>query len=472
MKYLPKISIFIVLIASFWYSLDIEYWKRTDRIISSDVLHYYAYLPAVFIYKDIELKYVTKDPNAFQTKVWPMESPLGKNTIMTSMGMSIMYTPAFLSTYLYMQLTGQTEDDGYGPPYRLGLVIGTLVYLFLAMLLLKKTLIQFFDPLPVALTVLIIGLGTNLFHYTTAEATMSHAYSFFLFAAFLYLTVAWHSKPGFKLSIIIGLVSGMIVLVRPTNVIIGLVFLLWGVTNFGTLKEKIRLYTVNYKLVVYIILFAILVWIPQIIYWKQLTGMFFFKGYGSDQGFFFNNPQIFNSLFSYRKGWLVYTPAMILSFIGLILMMKKLKGIAIPLIVFTVLNVYIISSWWSWWYGGGFGHRAYVESYALFSVGFAALFQWVFGLRKWFISTPTILLVCALIALNLFQTRQYYFGSIHYVGMTKEAYWHSFLKLKIYGDYYYKLTIPDMKKARTGIYEYEYLVPPKKQNKAIDTTSD
>lgn len=455
MKHLPKISIFIVLIASFWYSLDIEYWKRTDRIISSDVLHYYAYLPAVFIYKDIELKYVSKNPSAYQEKVWPLRSPLGKNTIMTTMGMSIMYTPAFLSTYLYMQLTGQTEDDGYGPPYRLGLVIGTLVYLFLAMLLLKKTLIQFFDPLPVALTVLIIGLGTNLFHYTTAEATMSHAYSFFLFAAFLYLTVAWHSKPGFKLSIIIGLVSGMIALVRPTNAIIGLVFILWDVKSLGGLKEKALFFAHNYKGLLTTISFAILVWVPQIVYWKAITGVYFFNGYGDEQGFFFNNPQIFNNLFSYRKGWLVYTPAMILSFIGLILMMKKLKGIAIPLIVFTVLNVYIISSWWAWWYGGGFGLRAYVESYALYSVGFAALFQWVFGLRKWFISTPTILLVCALIAFNLFQTRQYYYGSIHYVGMTKEAYWHSFLKLKPYGDFYHKLTIPNMEKARKGIYEYE-----------------
>ncbi len=455
MKYLPKISIFIILIASFWYSLDIEYWKRTDRIISWDVLHYYAYLPAVFIYNDIELKYVSENPDAYRDKVWPINSPLGKNTIMTTMGMAIMYTPAFLSTYVYMQLAGHTEDDGYGPPYRLGLVIGTLGYLFLALLLLKKTLIQFFDPLPVALTLLIIGLGTNLYHYTAAEATMSHAYSFFLFAAFLYLTVAWHSKPGLKPSILLGLVSGMVALVRPTNAIIGLVFLLWGVTNFVTLKEKFRLYTQNYKLVIYIILFALLVWIPQIIYWKQLTGMYFFNGYGSDQGFFFNNPQVFNSLFSYRKGWLVYTPAMILSFIGLIFMMKKLKGIAIPLIVFTVLNVYIISSWWAWWYGGGFGLRAYVESYALYSVGFAAFFQWLFGFRKWFINAPAMILILALIALNLFQTRQYHFGSIHYVGMTKEAYWHSFLRLKPYGDFYKKLTIPNMEKARKGVYEYE-----------------
>lgn len=472
MRYLPKISIFIVLIVSIWYSIDIAYWKRTDRIIAQDVLHYYAYLPAVFIYNDIELKYVSENPSAYQTKVWPLESPLGKNTIITTMGMSIMYTPAFLSTYLYMQLTGQTGDDGYGQPYRAGLIIGTLVYLFLALILLTKTLQKYFDPLPVALSLLIIGLGTNLFHYATAEATMTHANSFFLYAAFLYLTLLWHEKPTFRLSLLLGLVSGMIALVRPTNAIIGLLFILWEVKSLAGLREKARFFTKNYKGLLTILAFAILVWVPQIVYWKAMTGLYFFNGYGNDQGFFFNNPQIFNNLFSYRKGWLVYTPAMILSFVGIMLMFRKQKGIAIPLVIFTLLNIYIVSSWWAWWYGGGFGLRAYVESYALYSVGFAAFFQWMFGHRKWFISIPTMVLLCALIAFNLFQTRQYQFGSIHYVGMTKEAYWHSFLKLKPYGDYYNKLTIPNMKKARQGVYEYEYLVPPKKQNKAIDTTSD
>ncbi len=452
---LPDWIIAIILGLSVWYSIDIEYWKRTDRIIAQDVLHYYAYLPAVFIYQDIELKYVTENPSAYQNKVWPIHSQLGKNTIVTTMGMSIMYTPAFLTTRIYMLLTGQGEDDGYGPPYRLGLIIGTLVYLLFALILLKKLLLKFFSTVVVAITLLIVVPGTNLFHYATAEATMTHANSFFLYAAFLYLTVLWHEKPSFRLSILLGLVSGMIALVRPTNAIIGLVFIFWDVKSLESLKDKALFFVKNYKWLMTLLAFAVLIWVPQIVYWKTMTGLYFFNGYGSDQGFFFNNPQIFNNLFSYRKGWLVYTPVMILAFIGIVIMFRKLKGIAVPLIIFTLLNVYIISSWWAWWYGGGFGLRAYVESYALYAVGFAAFVQWVIDRRKWIVTLPVMLIIVAFIALNLFQTRQYYFGSIHYVGMTKEAYWHSFLKLKPYGKFYDKLTIPNMEKARQGIYEYE-----------------
>jgi hypothetical protein len=145
---------------------------------------------------------------------------------------------------------------------------------------------------------------------------------------------------------------------------------------------------------------------------------------------------------------------MLLAFTGLGILWKKRKGIVVPLLVFSLINIYIISSWWSWWYGGGFGLRAYVESYALYALGFGAFAQWIFSKRLILLKIPAFLLVLTFIAFSYFQTRQYFYGSIHYVGMTKEAYWHQFLVLKPYGEYYKLLTIPDMDKARKGIYEF------------------
>jgi len=130
------------------------------------------------------------------------------------------------------------------------------------------------------------------------------------------------------------------------------------------------------------------------------------------------------------------------------------------LIVFTLANIYLVSSWWAWWYGGGFGLRAYVEAYALYSLGFGAFVQYMLNNRYALIKWPVLLVVLLLIGFNLFQSRQQYYGSVHYVGMNKEAYWHSFLRLKPYGNYYHLLTIPDMQKARKGIYEYEPFIKP------------
>jgi len=211
----------------------------------------------------------------------------------------------------------------------------------------------------------------------------------------------------------------------------------------------------HYKSLLVLLIFAILIWIPQLLYWKHVAGIYFYNGYGDEQGFFFHNPQLLNNLFSYRKGWLVYTPIILLAFIGFGFLWKKKRGIVLPILVFSLINIYVISSWWSWWYGGGFGLRAYIESYALYALGFGAFAQWLFSKKFLLLKIPAFLIVLVLIAFSYFQTRQYYFGSIHYVGMNKEAYWHQFLKLKPYGEYYNLVTIPDMEKARKGIYVFE-----------------
>ncbi|MDN5349889.1 MAG: hypothetical protein PWQ54_1285 [Bacteroidales bacterium] len=447
------LSVFLVTAFVVVYSINLKYWNRKDRIIASDVINYYAYLPASFVYGDVTLDFVNNNKKEFEEIFWPVITAIDKNAIRVTMGMSVMYAPAFLIAHTLVQMTGG-EADGFSWPYRLVLIVIGWVYLFFALLMLRKVLLRFYSRVVTGFVILIVVLGTNLFHYTTVEPTMSHAYSFFLFAAFLMLTIKWHETKSFKTAILIGLVSGMIALVRPTNVLLGLVFIFWGVDSWRGLIKKFNLLKSNLISVILILGFALIVWIPQLIYWKTVSGSWFFVGYGNEAAFYFANPQIINNLFSYRKGWLVYTPLMVFAFVGITVLWKQKRGIAVPIVIYTLFNVYLVSSWWSWWYGGGFGMRAYVETYAIYALGFAAFVDWVLK-SKLLVKIPILLLVFALVGFSYFQTRQYYWGAIHYVGMTKEAYWHQFLKLKPYGDYYKKLTIPDMDKARKGIYVFE-----------------
>jgi hypothetical protein len=449
-----KWSILFVLAFVIIYAIEFEFYKRQDRIIASDVIHYYAYLPAAVIYKDLSLDFVYEDPGHFSKMFWPVKAPNGKHAFMVTMGMSILYAPAFFLTHAIVSISGG-DTSGFSEPYRLGLVIMGWVYLFLALLMLRKVLLRYFSKNATALSLIMVVIGTNLFHYATAETTMSHQYSFFLFSAFLLLTIQWHEKPRLSKAILLGFVGALITLVRPSNVLIGLIFVFWETGSFSGIAEKLRIFRKHYRSVILIVISAIIVWIPQFVYWKVYTGSWFFLGYGDNgASFFFDNPQIINNLFSYRKGWLVYTPLMVFAFVGITVLWKQKRGIAVPIVIYTLFNVYLVSSWWSWWYGGGFGMRAYVETYAIYALGFAAFVDWVLK-SKLLVRIPILLLVFALVGFSYFQTRQYYWGAIHYVGMTKEAYWHQFLKLKPYGDYYKKLTIPDMDKARKGIYVFE-----------------
>ncbi len=42
-------------------------------------------------------------------------------------------------------------------------------------------------------------------------------------------------------------------------------------------------------------------------------------------------------------------------------------------VIFMPLNLYIISSYCIWWYGGSFGQRPFVESVPIFALGFASV---------------------------------------------------------------------------------------------------
>jgi hypothetical protein len=171
----------------------------------------------------------------------------------------------------------------------------------------------------------------------------------------------------------------------------------------------------------------------------------------NDEGFFFNNPQFIRGLFSYRKGWLVYTPVMLFALAGLVILAIKNRRLFWPVILFTAINMYIVFSWWSWWYGGGFGQRALIESYAVLSIPLAAFMAWVLG-KKWYLQSVVLLLSAWFVFLNIFQTRQYYFGSIHWEGMTREAYWNSFLRYRPSQEFWQLIRQPDNQKAKEGIY--------------------
>lgn len=85
---------------------------------------------------------------------------------------------------------------------------------------------------------------------------------------------------------------------------------------------------------------------------------------------------------------------------------------------------YILSSWWSWFYGCGFGLRAYIEYFPIFFIPFALMLN---GLKK--VPRNIILALSILmIPLNFIQSYQYRYSIFHWIEMDKEKYWQVFLK--------------------------------------------
>ena len=425
--------------------LSARHWKKEDKVIAWDVVSYYAYLPATFIFHDIKLeKKETFDKGIF----WPEPLPDGNKVIKTSMGMSILYSPFFFMSHGIAKLLGW-EAYGYSSVYKIGLLVGSVFYLFIGLFFLRRILKVYFSEQIVALTIVTIALGTNLLNYATYDATMSHLYNFTLITIFVWYTIQWYKSPRLLSLIFLGLLSGLIALVRPSNIVVLVFFFLYGVFSKETLTQRTRLIFSKFHWFLLMAAGFIFVWVPQFLYWWKVTGHFFVDSYPTER-FFWGNPHFIAGLFSYRKGWLIYTPVMAFALVGIILLFSKMKEFFWATFVFILIATYIIVSWWCWWYGGSFGMRSFVDYYGILAIPMALLFSELWRFRK---QSKIIVLSIVFLALlqNNFFLEKYKRGALHYDSMSKAAFWYSFWHIRPHCEYWQLLEVPDYDKAREGI---------------------
>jgi hypothetical protein len=127
--------------------------------------------------------------------------------------------PFFLLAHAGAHLLG-VSTLGYSWPYSLSIVVAALFYLFAGLYFLRKILLRYFSDTVTAITLVLIVLATNLMYYVISEPGMSHVYNFALFNAFFFFSLKWVEKQGLKFSVILGLLAGLIVLIRPVNVLV------------------------------------------------------------------------------------------------------------------------------------------------------------------------------------------------------------------------------------------------------------
>lgn len=442
---LSKYSIGVIMIIVCSLIFSAKQWRKQDKVIAMDIVSYYAYLPATFIFHDIKLeKRETFDKGLF----WPEPLPDGNKVIKTTMGLSILYSPFFFISHGLALISGDSAL-GFSPVYKIGLLCSAIFYLFIGLFFLRKILRNYFSEEITAITILTTVLGTNLLNYSTYDACMSHCYNFALITTFVWYTISWYKSPRLLSLFLMGLLAGLITLIRPSNIVVLFFFFIYGVYSKETLIQRVRLIFAKFHWFVLMALAFILVWIPQFIYWWSITGHFMVNSYPDEQ-FFWSNPHFIGGLFSYRKGWLVYTPVMLFALAGIGLLFKKMKEFSWATALFMVVSTYIIVSWWCWWYGGSFGMRSFVDYYGLLAIPMALFFTTVWEYRKY---SKTVVLGIAILSLvqNYFFQEKYRRSSIHYDSTTKASFWHSFWHLNPQNGYWELLEKPDYKKALEGI---------------------
>jgi hypothetical protein len=104
---------------------------------------------------------------------------------------------------------------------------------------------------------------------------------------------------------------------------------------------------------------------------------------------------------------------------------RRNKGRYGWLLFFLFVNTWVISSWWMWFYGGSYGHRAFIDLYPFFAIGIAAALHRGFGPIG---SRALAIIAMLFIPLQLVQTFQYNKHIIPFDNMSKAKFWNLFLR--------------------------------------------
>jgi hypothetical protein len=419
------IALLICMLVTINIRLSKHFWTYS---IISDGKGYYAYLPATFIYNDLNFNF----RDSIEARYNDAHNQADYRIVVDGFtankyfcGTALLQTPFFLAGHLTAKLTGATAD-GYSKPYIVWTHIGALFYLALGLYALRRFLLSYFhQPIAATSVVLIILFGTNLFYYAIAEPMMSHVYSFALLSCFMLQTRQWMQTGQNKSLLLMMLLLGLIALVRPVNLLItGWIFIEGQTTQ--QLLGRFQVVFKNFKLLLSsFLLFTGIIFI-QFIIWKIQTGHWYINSYGNE-GFDFTSFHFTEFLFSYRKGLFIYTPLTLLALGGFYFLYRNNKNKAILTAIFLLIVVYILSSWWMWFYGGSFGSRPMIEYLPVFAL---LLYFLITAMKRQVSKLSLAAVLFILVAFCQLQTLQYRYEIIHWSEMNKEVYWDVFLKLK------------------------------------------
>ncbi|MFT7120976.1 MAG: hypothetical protein ACJAZ9_001154 [Neolewinella sp.] len=430
LKPTSKIALYLVFaIMAITSLIRNEVFTGKTNVINWDGYGYYVYLPATFIYGDVE-EYAFVDDhfsdydissNVYQL----METEDGGKFPIYNIGLAVVWTPVFLAMHAFVKLTGIAPADGMSYPYQLTVVFMSLLIIFLGLMYLRRFLLDYFSETVVAFVLIGLGLGTNLFYYVVEKPDMTHGYLFAGYAAFLYFFNRY-VKDGKRSKdlVICGLLAGAMCLTRSSEIVLFAIPAFYGLKNWPTFKENFGRTAIIFGL-------AIAVFSLQLVFYKVGTGHWFQDGY-KGLGFDWLSPHLYEGFFGYRRGWLLYTPLMALGLAGIFWLRK---GWFLPVLIFTIGNCYILFSWHIWWYGNTFGSRPVVQSYALLALPLAALLAWFLGAdagaKKGWKKAGFGVLVALFIGLNLFQHWQYNQRIIPLDFTNQTYYWEVFGKTKL-----------------------------------------
>jgi hypothetical protein len=348
-------------------------------------------------------------------------------------GMSIFYSVFFFLGH-FLAGIGGFPQDGFSDPYQISLVFGCMLYTFIGLYYLRKIALYFSNERSTVIVLVMIVLGTNYAHHLTIKNLETVNVLFMLAGIVIWNTIQWHVDYKLKNLLAISMGIMLMALVKPSEILFAFFPILFGIKDKYSFQSKWEVIKRHRRQFYFVLSAALLVALPQVGYWFLKTGEPIYDTYkNAGVGLDVLSPHIWDTLFSYRKGWLVYTPMMIFALIGFRQLYRTNKGVFIPVFGTFICSFFIVASWTEWWYGAGFSIRPLITYYTLLSIPMVFFVDKLFE-KKRIVLFAFIALASFFLFLNQFQwwqLRQYILDPYR---TTKEYYWATFLKKQVNKD--------------------------------------
>jgi hypothetical protein len=379
----------LVLIALYLLTLPLV----THDLRAADEIEYFAYLRSAAFDRDLDFlneysyfynrfpaKYSCVPPpgqtdcKSFKSTFIDTVTATGKRPNFGPIGTAVLWSPFYLGGHLVAvvmrALGSDVALDGYSKPYIRAITLGSAIYALLGLLLAYRLCRTLVSERAAFWGTLAIWLGTPVIFYSHLAPGYSHAASLFAVSLFLFLWMRWRDTLTIPRAIAIGVVGGLIAMIREQDALflmvpalyagLGLIPLLRRADWRGILRSIVTVGTLG--------LAAIVTFIPQLLTYQVLNGE---PRPNTDVSDKMNlvPPHFWDVMLDPAHALPYWSPIVVLAVVGLALLTWRDPRLGLALLVGFVVTWYINGAINTWTTAGSFGARRFLNCTPIFVVG-------------------------------------------------------------------------------------------------------
>ncbi len=360
--------------------------------VHGDGVGYYAYAHSILINHNLQFEdeWLNSNESFAMARVGPDGKVLESQYTAThhldnhfSVGPAILWAPFLTVAHLTIlglnHFGANIAADGFSRPYLLTMALTTAGYGFLGLWLSFQLARKYVAEKWAFLGTVGCWFASSLPVYMYLNPSWSHAHSLFAVALFLWYWDHTREHRNWYQWIVLGLLAALMVNIYYLNLILLIVPGLEAVGEYvGTLVGPItsrgaatRLFS---RHVLFGAVFAIGM-LPTLVTRKIIYGGYFETGYPGATQWFWTRPVLLKVLFSSDHGLFSWTPILLLSVLGIVMLRRFDRTLAFYLGIVCLTFYYVMACYVNWDGITSFGNRFFISLGPIFVIGLAVFFE-------------------------------------------------------------------------------------------------